>query len=180
MRNEAVELGYFATSDDSVRPGVVMIHDVWGLTDHTRDLARRLAREGFAVLALDLYRRLESVQIDDPGSWMRALSDPGVLRRPGPVHSGLRHRAVEGALRAGLAARGGRRLPRRRPRVHERHAPRCLPPRRCGRRMAEDGRVSPQAARVAISFHRGVSRVSGGMAGASRRLAVPTHPTRLR
>ncbi len=86
MRNEAVELGYFATPDNSARPGVVMIHDVWGLTDHTRDLARRLASEGFAVLALDLYRRLDSVQIDDPGSWMRALSDPQIL---GDVQSGV-------------------------------------------------------------------------------------------
>ncbi len=66
MRNEAVELGYFATSDNSARPGVVMIHDVWGLTDHTRDLARRLASEGFAVLALDLYRRLEAHVGPDP------------------------------------------------------------------------------------------------------------------
>ena len=79
MQNEAVELGYFATLDNTVRPGVVMIHDVWGLTDHTRDLAQRLAGEGFAVLALDLYRRLDSVEIDDPGSWMRALSDPQIL-----------------------------------------------------------------------------------------------------
>jgi carboxymethylenebutenolidase len=79
MQNEAVELGYFATSDNAARPGVVMIHDVWGLTDHTRDLAQRLAGEGFAVLALDLYRRLDSVKIDDPGAWMRGLSDPQIL-----------------------------------------------------------------------------------------------------
>ncbi len=56
-----------------------MIHDVWGLTDHYRDLSRRLAGEGFAVLALDLYRREGKVEIEDPGSWMRALSDPQIL-----------------------------------------------------------------------------------------------------
>jgi carboxymethylenebutenolidase len=79
MQTQAVELGYLATPESSARPGVVMIHDVWGLTDHTRDLARRLASEGLAVLALDLYRRLDSVKIDDPGQWMRALSDPQIL-----------------------------------------------------------------------------------------------------
>jgi carboxymethylenebutenolidase len=79
MNNEAVELGHFATSASSARPGVVMIHDVWGLTDHTRDLAQRLAAEGIAVLAVDLYRRLDAVEIDDPGAWMRALSDPQIL-----------------------------------------------------------------------------------------------------
>ena len=39
-----------------------MIHDVWGLADHTRDLARRLAQEEFSVLAIDLYRREEEVK----------------------------------------------------------------------------------------------------------------------
>ena len=26
-------------------PGVVLVHDVWGLADHTKDMARRLAAE---------------------------------------------------------------------------------------------------------------------------------------
>jgi carboxymethylenebutenolidase len=59
-----------------------MIHDVWGLSDHTRDLARRLAREGFAVLAVDLYRRTGRPRITDPASaleWIRDLPDPLVL-----------------------------------------------------------------------------------------------------
>ncbi len=56
-----------------------MIHDVWGVSDHTRDLAQRLAREGFVVLAVDLYRRLGEVKIEDPSKWMRALSDPQIL-----------------------------------------------------------------------------------------------------
>jgi carboxymethylenebutenolidase len=56
-----------------------MIHDVWGLADHTRDLARRLAGEGFAVLAIDLYRREPEVKIENPGVWMRGFSDPQAL-----------------------------------------------------------------------------------------------------
>jgi carboxymethylenebutenolidase len=79
MHTAEVELGYFAHPEHGSHPGVVMIHDVWGLSDHTRDLARRLATEDFAVLAVDLYRREPAVKIDDPGAWMRALSDPGVL-----------------------------------------------------------------------------------------------------
>ena len=48
-----VELGHLAPPDapPGPRPGVVVVHDVWGLSDHTRDLARRFAREGFAALA---------------------------------------------------------------------------------------------------------------------------------
>ncbi len=79
MRIQDVELGYLATPDGGAHPAVVMIHDVWGLTEHTRDLARRLATEGFGVLAVNLYRHRDSVQIDNPGAWMRALSDPEIL-----------------------------------------------------------------------------------------------------
>jgi carboxymethylenebutenolidase len=79
MAAQDVELGYLAYPKGGTHPGVVMIHDVWGLTDHTRDLARRLAQEEFAVLALDLYRRARPEKIENPGQWMRDLSDPQVL-----------------------------------------------------------------------------------------------------
>jgi carboxymethylenebutenolidase len=79
MQTTDVELGYLAHPEEGAHPGVVLIHDVWGLSDHARDLARRLAEAGFAVLALDLYRREGEVKIEDPGAWMRALSDPQVL-----------------------------------------------------------------------------------------------------
>jgi carboxymethylenebutenolidase len=79
MPVEELELGYLAHPGSGPNRGVVMIHDVWGLSDHTRDLARRLAQEGFAVLALDLYRREGRVKIENPGEWMRGLSDVQVL-----------------------------------------------------------------------------------------------------
>lgn len=36
-------------------PGVVMIHEWWGLNDQIKDMARELARQGYRVLAVDLY-----------------------------------------------------------------------------------------------------------------------------
>ena len=81
-----LDLGYLAHRAGAARPGVVVIHDVWGLADHTRDLARRLAAEGFAALALNLYRRTPDPQIDDPGAWIRALPDPQVI---GDVQSAI-------------------------------------------------------------------------------------------
>jgi len=77
-----VDLGYLAHpagTAPGAHPGVVVIHDVWGLSDHTRDLARRLAGDGFAALAVDLYRRLPAVEIDDPARFIRDLSDPAAL-----------------------------------------------------------------------------------------------------
>jgi carboxymethylenebutenolidase len=85
VQTEESDLGYLAYPDPPSgrepdgRPGVVLIHDVWGLGEHFRDLARRLAGEGFAALALDLYRRDGQPQISDPGQWMRDLSDPQIL-----------------------------------------------------------------------------------------------------
>jgi len=82
VRSESLEPGYLARPEEAGAnglPGVVLIHDVWGLAEHPRDLARRLAGEGFAVLAVDLYRRLSEVHIEDPGAWMRGLSDPQVM-----------------------------------------------------------------------------------------------------
>ncbi len=36
-------------------PGVIMIHEWWGLNDNIRDMAKLLASEGYVVLAVDLY-----------------------------------------------------------------------------------------------------------------------------
>lgn len=79
MQTAELALGFLAQHDAGSQPGVVLIHDVWGVTAHTRDLAQRLAGEGYAVLALDLYRRKRPFEIRDPGEWIRALSDPEAL-----------------------------------------------------------------------------------------------------
>jgi carboxymethylenebutenolidase len=81
VQSQETELGYFVHPDGGPSPSLVLIHDVWGLSDHARDFARRFAHEGFGVLALDLYRKLGEVKIENPGSWMRALSDPDMLRQ---------------------------------------------------------------------------------------------------
>lgn len=79
MHTEAVDSGYLAVPDRG-GPGVVVVHDVWGLYDHFRDVARRFAGEGFVALAVNLYRELGDVKITDPGPFMRGLSDPDMLR----------------------------------------------------------------------------------------------------
>lgn len=47
---------YFARPDGSGPfPGVVVIHEIYGLNDNIRDIARRFARQGYAALAVDLF-----------------------------------------------------------------------------------------------------------------------------
>lgn len=60
-------------------PGVVLIHDVWGRSAHSRALAGAVARAGFAVVEIDLYRALERPTVSDPGERIRALDDRAVL-----------------------------------------------------------------------------------------------------
>ena len=79
VKSEALELGYLAHADAGPKPGVVVIPDVWGLSDHYRGLARRLAGDGFPALAVDLYRREPQRKISDPGRWIRGLDDRRVL-----------------------------------------------------------------------------------------------------
>jgi carboxymethylenebutenolidase len=51
--------GYFAhPTGTGEYPGVVMIHEWWGLNDQIKDMARQLAAEGYSVLAVDLYGKI--------------------------------------------------------------------------------------------------------------------------
>ena len=48
--------GFLALPDgDGQHPGVVVIHEAYGLNDHIRDVTQRFADEGYAALAVDLF-----------------------------------------------------------------------------------------------------------------------------
>ena len=55
--DEQLVYGHFAFPADMVDPlpGVIVIHERWGLDDSARLLADRIAGQGFVVLAIDLY-----------------------------------------------------------------------------------------------------------------------------
>ena len=65
LRTELVEYrdgeqlleGYFAWDDSKAgrRPGVLVVHEWTGINAHTRDVADRLAKLGYAALAVDVY-----------------------------------------------------------------------------------------------------------------------------
>jgi carboxymethylenebutenolidase len=50
-------IGYLAMPADAIEPlpGVIVIHEGWGLNDNVKAMTRRLAAEGFVALAVDLY-----------------------------------------------------------------------------------------------------------------------------
>ena len=48
--------GFLAKPKEARRyPAVIVIHEIWGLVDHIKDIASRLAREGYVALAVDLF-----------------------------------------------------------------------------------------------------------------------------
>ncbi|QQR83985.1 dienelactone hydrolase family protein [Candidatus Peregrinibacteria bacterium] len=48
--------GYLATPEAKGQyPGIVMIHEWWGLNENIRNMAKLLANQGYNVLAVDLY-----------------------------------------------------------------------------------------------------------------------------
>lgn len=61
-------------------PGIVVIHEWWGLTDWPRDNAKRLASHGYVTLAVDLYR----------GKTTDDRAEAGMLRRGLPADRALR------------------------------------------------------------------------------------------
>jgi carboxymethylenebutenolidase len=103
VRTAELAEGFLAGPDGGPQPGVVVIPDVWGLSDHTRDIAQRLAREGFAALALDVYRKTGRPSLEGPAAalaWIRELSDPLVIET---VQEGI-------AALAGNAGVAGRKV----------------------------------------------------------------------
>ena len=44
------------SANNNKLPAVVMIHEWWGLNENIKDMAESLAREGYVVLAVDLYK----------------------------------------------------------------------------------------------------------------------------
>ncbi len=76
-------------------PAVLLIHDVRGLYEHYRDVSRRLAAEGFFVLAVDLYSREGAPDLPDMEAvfrWMRELPDERVLADVAAAASALASR----------------------------------------------------------------------------------------
>ncbi|WP_252271318.1 dienelactone hydrolase family protein [Pseudomonas subflava] len=75
-------IGYHAWDDaiEGKRPGVVVVHEWWGLNDYAKRRARDLAALGYSALAVDMYgdgKHTEHPQ--DAGAFMKAaLADPAV------------------------------------------------------------------------------------------------------
>jgi dienelactone hydrolase len=74
----------FIAWDDAVsgkRPGVLVVHEWWGLNDHSRNQARRLAEAGYVGFALDMYGagKVTTHPQDAQAFATEATKDPAVV-----------------------------------------------------------------------------------------------------
>ena len=65
--------GFLSAAEDG-GPGIIVIQEYWGLTDHIKDICNRFAAEGFTALAPDLYEGKVAKAPDEAGKLMMALN----------------------------------------------------------------------------------------------------------
>ena len=67
-------------SCEGVCPAVLVIQEWWGLNDHIKDIAHRLAERGFVALAPDLYDGNVTSDPNQAGTWMQGLDREAAVR----------------------------------------------------------------------------------------------------
>jgi carboxymethylenebutenolidase len=87
--------GYLALPAAGSGPGVIVIQEWWGLTDHIVDICDRLAAEGFVALAPDLFGGRTTHDSEEAGRLMSELPvDKAATDLAGAVDFLLGHEAV--------------------------------------------------------------------------------------
>ena len=95
--NGSTAHGYLAVPDSGSGPGLIVIQEWWGLTDHIADVTNRFAREGFVALAPDLYGGRTTHDAEEASALMNELP-PGkaVTELSGAVDYLLSQQSVTG------------------------------------------------------------------------------------
>jgi carboxymethylenebutenolidase len=79
--------GYIALPNDrKAHPGVILIQEWWGIEPHIQELTQRLAREGYVVLAPDLFHGKVATEPDEAMKATMALNRDAAVAE---VRSGI-------------------------------------------------------------------------------------------
>jgi carboxymethylenebutenolidase len=74
--------GFLAWSEDSAAlPGLIVLQEFWGLNEHIKDVTRRLATEGFAALAPDMYDGKVTADPAEARQWLMAMDQAAALQK---------------------------------------------------------------------------------------------------
>lgn len=101
--------------DGAPRPGIIVLMEAFGLNGHIKDVAERIAREGYVAGAPDLYHREPErlaayKELQKAIGLMNKLQDPKVMADVGAVISHLKSQGYvkEGAIGVTGFCMGGR------------------------------------------------------------------------
>jgi carboxymethylenebutenolidase len=73
--------GFLAVPDKpGVYPGVIAIHEWWGLNDWVKEQTEKLAAQGYVVLAVDLYRGKVATDASEAHELMRGLPQDRAIK----------------------------------------------------------------------------------------------------
>ncbi|MGV8150323.1 MAG: dienelactone hydrolase family protein [Candidatus Woesearchaeota archaeon] len=73
--------GYFARpTDQGSYPGVIIIHEWWGLNDNIKDTAEKLAKQGYIVIAIDLYNGKVATTAEEARAQVSSLNQEDALK----------------------------------------------------------------------------------------------------
>lgn len=103
-------VGYYAQpGEEGDFPGVVMIHEWWGLNTHIKDMARELAQQGYRVLAVDLFGSVATTS-DEARAQVSALDQEQALNNLQAATTYLRARGASKIASLGWCFGGGQSL----------------------------------------------------------------------
>jgi carboxymethylenebutenolidase len=98
--------GYLARPEDAgpdgALPGIILIHEWWGLNDNIRAMARRLAAEGYVTLAVDLYGGRTASNPEEARTLMQESLTQGEALMSSMDQALTHLRVVQGAPRVGV------------------------------------------------------------------------------
>ncbi len=100
---------YVRPEGDQSYPGVVMIHEWWGLNDNIKDMARELAKNGYQVLAVDLFGGVATTT-DEARAQVSGLDQSVALENLKGATEYLRERGASKIASLGWCFGGGQSL----------------------------------------------------------------------
>jgi carboxymethylenebutenolidase len=94
---------FYAEPIPRPKAAIIIIHEIWGLSAHIRDVARRFARQGYIALAPDLYTRQGTPKLDINDrtalmAFVASLSDPQIV---GDLQAAIAYLSEQGIAKVG-------------------------------------------------------------------------------
>jgi len=78
--DETVQAVLYTPDGKGPFPGIVVIHEWWGLSDWVKDQAAKLSDQGYVTLAIDLYRGKVAATPDEAHELMRGVPEDRAKR----------------------------------------------------------------------------------------------------